>query len=122
MKSFDLDADTKQMLQEISATFGVKNEIVKEVWEFTLFTILLKIAGNPDKRQRINIPYLGHLLLRDEGIKQDEDGNAYHDISTLIALSDNFKNLYTKVCKGQFDELSEYLDENYIKPVLDEIK
>ena len=101
---------------------GVKNEIVREVWEFTIFTILLKIAENPDKRQSITIPYFGHVLLRDNGIKQDEDGTAYHDIEPLTALSENFKNLYIKTCKGQFAELSEYLEENYIKPVLDEIK
>lgn len=122
MKNFDMDYDTKQMLQEISATMGVKNEIVKEVWEFTLFAILLKVAENPDKRQRINIPYIGHLLLKDNGIKQDENKNAYHDIEPLVALSENFKNLYLKACDKQYDELSEYIEENYIKPVLDEIK
>lgn len=122
MKNLDIDADTKQMLQEISATFGVKNEIVKEVWEFTLFTILLKVAENPEKRQNISIPYLGHMLLRDNGIKQNDDGVAYHDIEPLICLSENFKNLYIKACKGQFGELSEYLEEVYIKPVIDEIE
>jgi hypothetical protein len=122
MKTFDMDSDTKQMLQEISATFGVKNEIIKEVWEYTIFTVLLKIAENPDKRQQINIPFLGHMLLKDNGIKQDENNNTYRDIEPLVALSENFKNLYVKACRGQFDELSEYLEENYIKPVLDEIK
>lgn len=122
MKSFDMDSETKQMLSEISATMGVKNEIVKEVWEFTLFTILLKVADNPEGPQRISIPYFGHFLLRDKGITTDENGEAYHDIDTLVALSDNFKNLYLKATKGQFDELSEFLQENYIKPVIQEIK
>jgi hypothetical protein len=122
MKTFEMDSDTKQMLQEISATFGVKNEIIKEVWEYTIFTILLKISEDPEKRQSINIPYLGHMLLEDNGIVQDENGNAYHDIEPLVALSENFKNLYMKVCRGRFDDLSEYLEENYIKPVLEEVK
>ena len=122
MKNFELDADTKQMLQEISATFGVKNEIVREVWEYTIFTILLKISENQKSCQSINIPFLGHMLLKDNGITQDKDGNAYHDIEPIVALSENFKNLYIKACKGKFDELSEYIEENYIKPVLEEIK
>lgn len=122
MKSLDMDSETKQMLQEISATMGVKNEIVKEVWEFTLFAMLLRIAEKPEGPQKITIPYFGSILLRDKGITTDEEGNAYHEILPLVGMSDNFKKLYSKVTKGQFEELSEYLQENYIKPVIQEIK
>lgn len=121
MKSFDMDADTKQMLQEISATMGVKSEIVREVWEFTIFTILLKVAENPDKAQHINIPYFGHILLRNNGMVKDENGNETLDLNPLVAVSDNFKNLYTRAIKEQYNLLSEYLEDKYIKPVLDEL-
>ena len=122
MKTIDMDSDTKQMLQEISATMGVKNEIVREVWEFTIFTILLNIAEKPEGPQRINIPYFGHLLFRDKGLITNEKGEAEHDIDILVGMSENFKKLYLEACQGQYSALSEYLQENYIKPVLQEIK
>lgn len=122
MKNFDMDADTKQMLQEISATMGVKSEIVREVWEFTIFTILLKVAENPDKAQHINIPYFGHILLRNNGVIKDENGKETLDLDPLVAVSDNFKTLYTNAVQNQYNLLSEYLEDNYIKPVLNEIE
>ena len=118
--------DSKIMLQRIAATLGIKEEIVREVWEFTLFTMLLDVAGdvekNPDGFQVIEIPYFGKIRLKDNGIITDENGEAYHDIQPLVAMSDTFKKLYSKVCKGQYSELSEFLEENYIKPVIQEIK
>lgn len=121
MKNFEIDNETKQMIQEISATFGVKSEIIREVWEFTIFTILLKVAENPDKAQAVNIPFFGHIRLKDNGIIKESDGTEYHDIQPIVALSDSFKKLYINTLKNQYGELSDYLEEKYIKPVINEI-
>jgi hypothetical protein len=33
----DLDKETKQLLEEISAISGIQKNVVREVWEFTAF-------------------------------------------------------------------------------------
>lgn len=119
MKAFEIDQPTKQALAEISATFGVKYEIVKEVWEYTIFSMMLGVAEKPDGRVRINVPFIGSIGIKNRGETVREDGKLEPDLEAFVALSDSFKRLWTKVSKGSFEELSEYQQKVFISKVVD---
>lgn|SRR5574344_267526 len=121
-KLFEQDEDTKKMLQEISATFGVKSEIVKECWEYTIFVMLLNIASNEKGIINLKVPYIGTIGLRNNGTMVDEKGEAVPDIESFISISDNFKKLFQKVQHGSYADLSNYLQHKYIEPIVDNIE
>lgn len=119
-KLFNTDSDTKAMLQEISSAFGVKQDVVKHVWEFTVFSMLLRVAEKDEGLVRLTIPYIGSIGLKCDDIEM-KDNKAVPELQAFLSLSDNFKDLYQKVRNGFYGELSDYLQDNYIDKVIDNI-
>ena len=120
-KLFNVDSDTKKMLQSISNTFLVPNDLVNRVWEYTIFTMALKIAEGAEE-DKITIPYIGSLFLENKGNVIDKNGQAQVNIGHYLELSDSFKEIYKNVKNGSFNCLSDYFDENYIKKVIEQYK
>lgn len=120
MTKFDLNAETKKIIQEISATFGVQQDIVKKVWEYTIFTLILNIGDNKLPFDKLEIPFIGHIDLKNNGFNM-ENGKIQPNIEAYISLSDSFKELYSKVKNNEFQELSEYVEKNYIKRIANNI-
>lgn len=118
---FKTDQQTKDMLQEISATFGVKYSIVEEVWQYTVFSMLLRVADKENGLIRITLPYIGTLGLRDKGSVMSNNGSISSDIEAFASLSDSFKDMFQKVRNGSYGELSDYLKANYIDKTIDNI-
>lgn len=121
-KLFNIDSDTKKMLQSISSTYLVPNEVVNKVWEYTIFTMALKMASNNGQMDKITIPYIGSLYLKENGKEVDKNGVAQPNIESEIVLSDSFKEIYKNIKQNDFDILSEYFDENYIKKIIEQYK
>lgn len=121
-KLFNIDSDTKKMLQSISSTYLVPNEVVNKVWEYTIFTIALKMASNNGSMDKVTIPYIGSLYLKENGKEVDKNGVAQPNIESEIVLSDSFKEIYKNIKQNDFDILSEYFDENYIKKIIEQYK
>ena len=121
-KLFNIDSETKKMLQSISSTYLVPSEIVNKVWEYTIFTIALKIASNDKQMDKITIPYIGSLYLKENGKEIDKNGIAQPNIESEIVLSDSFKEIFRNVKQNNYDILSEYFDENYIKKIIEKYK
>lgn len=121
-KLFNIDSDTKKMLQSISSTYLVPNEVVNKVWEYTIFTMALKMASNNGSMDKITIPYIGSLYLKENGKEVDKNGVAQPNIESEIVLSDSFKEIYKNIKQNDFDILSEYFDENYIKKIIEQYK
>ena len=121
-KLFNIDSETKKMLQSISSTYLVPSEIVNRVWEYTIFTIALKMASNDKQMDKITIPYIGSLYLRENGKEIDKNGIAQPNIESEIVLSDSFKEIFRNVKQNNYDILSEYFDENYIKKIIEKYK
>ena len=89
MKLFEYDKDTKDIVLDISALFGVKSEVVKQVWEMTVLAMLLKTSDFEDsKNVRLKIPFIGNMLLRDKG-SVIENGKLQ---TPTIQLSPEFQN------------------------------
>lgn len=121
-KLFNIDSETKKMLQSISSTYLVPSEVVNKVWEYTIFTIALKMASNDGVMDKITIPYIGSLYLKENGKEVDKNGVAQPNIESEIVLSDSFKEIFRNIKQNNYDILSDYFDENYIKKVIEQYK
>lgn len=121
-KLFNIDSETKKMLQSISSTYLVPSEVVNKVWEYTIFTIALKMASNDGAMDKITIPYIGSLYLKENGKEVDKNGVAQPNIESEMVLSDSFKEIFRNIKQNNYDILSEYFDENYIKKVIEQYK
>jgi hypothetical protein len=121
-KLFNIDSETKKMLQSISSTYLVPSEVVNKVWEYTIFTIALKMASNDGAMDKIIIPYIGSLYLKENGKEVDKNGVAQPNIESEMVLSDSFKEIFRNIKQNNYDILSDYFDENYIKKVIEQYK
>lgn len=121
-KLFNIDSETKKMLQSISSTYLVPSEVVNKVWEYTIFTIALKMASNDGVMDKITIPYIGSLYLKENGKEVDKNGVAQPNIESEMILSDSFKEIFRNIKQNNYDILSDYFDENYIKKVIEQYK
>lgn len=121
-KLFNIDSETKKMLQSISSTYLVPSEVVNKVWEYTIFTIALKMASNDGAMDKITIPYIGSLYLKENGKEVDKNGVAQPNIESEMVLSDSFKEIFRNIKQNNYDILSEYFDENYIKKIIEQYK
>ena len=119
MKTFDCDANTKKMLKDISTTFGVPQSIVKQVWEFTIFTRMMSIKEDKNKLSLLNIPFIGTLGVKKTMSSVNDDGSVKPDVEAFIGLSDSFKKTVSSVVDGKYGELSEYLQKMHIHKVVD---
>jgi agmatine/peptidylarginine deiminase len=114
-KLFTISADEKQLLQKISSLCGIKQEIIKEIWQFTLFTSFIDILENKDKSYNIiQIPFLGKILIKPDKEKPGEYEN-------FFILNEDTKNIVKKIKSGSETELIKYFQDNFINKVLNNI-
>lgn len=118
---FKEDEDTKKMILEISSLFGVKADIVRQVWQYTVFSIMLRVAeADETKLTRIKIPYIGNIGIKNLGMVTTPKG-VEPDLDVFVSLSDTFKNLFFKSQGGDYSELSNYVQKKFIEPVMENI-
>ncbi len=117
-KLFNIDNETKKTLQSIASTYLVTQDVVNKVWEYTIFTLALKIAAGEGNVDKLTIPYIGNLYITEKGKEVDENGVAQPNLEWSLELSDTFKEIYKNVKQGSYDILSEYFDEQYIQKVV----
>lgn len=118
---FKEDDATKEMIQKISSLFGVKADIVRQVWQFTIFTLLLDNVENDGTRlSRFVLPYLGTIGVKNNGTFATAKG-VEPDLDVFVNLSDQFKQLFAKTQNGNYGDLSNYVQKKFLEPVLDNI-
>lgn len=118
---FKEDDSTKQMLREISTLCGYKSDVVKTVWQFTVISIMLRVAeADPTKLTRFNIPYIGNVAIKNNGTIATQNG-IEPDMEPWLFLSDSFKNLLTNCQGGNYGELASYIQKDFIDVVLENI-
>jgi len=115
-KILELDKDQKDFLQKVSSYCGLDRASTQTVWEYTIFTMLMEIAENPDQPYNIlQIPYLGKILF-----KESKEHPGEYD--TFLALNDNIKELAKKAKKGNLQDLITYFSDKFIKSSLKQIE
>ena len=118
---FKEDEDTKKMILEISSLFGVKADIVRQVWQYTIFSIMLRVAeADETKLTRVKLPYIGNMGIKNLGMITTPQG-VEPDLDVFISLSDTFKNLFMKTQGGDYGELSNYVQKKFIEPLMENI-
>jgi hypothetical protein len=107
----DLDKETKQLLEEISAISGIQKNVVREVWEFTALRWVEELSKNPEKRAKLPIPFLGEASLKYEGDEKAPSGGLYTQVSAFISLSDMMRTLVGHIHDSQDTVFHKILEE-----------
>jgi len=114
-KLFTISAEEKALLQKISSLCGIKQEIIKEIWQYTLFSSFLEILEKKDEKYNlISIPFLGKILIKPDRSNPEEFEN-------FILLNEDTKSIIKKIKRGYETELIQYFQENFINKVLENI-
>lgn len=114
MEKLAIDRDTKELLEDVSSLFGVKSDIIKDVWEYTMIVWLLKLSDSNANLKRIKIPYIGSVGLRFLGEKMgDEKIDADYD--AFLALNDNFKDVLKTIKNNGSEELTQLIQQKIKK-------
>lgn len=92
--------EQKQMIEEMSALSGIQREVIREVFEFQLVCWAEKIAKNPDKLVKLNIPFLGDIAVKYTGDEILETG----EISTQVLVFNNLEDSFKKLIGDIHDE------------------
>lgn len=121
MEKISLDKDSKDLLEEVSSLFGVKSDIIKDVWDYTLIAWLLKMADSDANFKRFRIPYVGSIGLRFLGEKASNDSDKIEaDYEAFVSLNDNFKNLLKAIKNNGSEELVQFI-QSKIKKIASQI-
>lgn len=123
---FELDEDTKDLIQKTSTLLGVDASIIKEVYQYMLFSWFLKLAENNNRVNTISIPYLGHLGLRfnDEDIMTSSDSgiDVIPEVDAFIVLNDSFKKMLGEVRNNKNDMIANLIKTNIRSKIIEDIK
>lgn len=124
-EKIELDNDTKDLISKTSALLGVDENIVKEVYQYMLFSWFLKLSENNNRVNTITIPYLGHIGIRfnDEDIMTSSDSGVdiLPEVDTFIVLNDNFKKLLGEVRSNKNDMIANLIKSNIRLKLLEDI-
>lgn len=108
---FKLDENTKNMIAEISALTGIAQNIVKEIYEYSLIDWAIKLAENPDNFADLVIPYLGTIRVKYAGDQETDTGELLTDVDTEIELTGAFRKLVGDIYDEGRTEIIPYLQK-----------
>lgn len=114
-KLFELDRETKELLQNVAAMMGDKPADIIAVWQHTIYTYFISFLESSDKNYNvIKIPFIGKILLRES---KEEKG----EFDVLVSLDDSFKEQLRKCKKQNMTDLISYFQENNIEKTIENI-
>ena len=124
---FAMDSRTKELLNDIASAFGVKPDIVRTVWEFTIFTWLLKYKDSVT--DKIDTLIIGSEITSFDGMHASLS-TIYCYAATpptcsfdcFISVNEEFKDLIHKVMNDDYSELSQYVKNTYIDKLIEDNK
>lgn len=115
-KLFELDRETKELLQNVSAMTGDKISDVVAIWQHTIYAYFMQILESSDKNySTIKIPFVGKILIKES---KEEKG----EFDYLVSIDENFKEQLRKTKKQDLSDLISYFQENNIEKTVDNIK
>lgn len=119
---FQQDQQTKDILNKISALFGVSSSLVKEVWEYTVFVWLTQVLDDPEKIHSFTVPFLGQVGVRFKDEFVDEDASLHTNCDAFFAMSQSFKDLIGDMYNNKVQDLLRYLEDNKIQKTVELIQ
>lgn len=113
-KLFSSDIDQRELITKISALCGLKQDIVKQVWQYTFFSIYISLLEQKDKKiNEIKLPYVGKIMLR-----WDDEGKEFEQ---FLLMDPSFRDIVNKLKKGEDTGLVQFFQENFINKIVDNI-
>ena len=113
-KLFKHDAEEKELISKISALCGLKQDIIKQVWQYTFFSTYISLLEQKDRPiSEIKIPYLGKIMLR---FKENEP-----EFERFLLIEEEVQEIIKNIRNGDDTELVQFFQENFINKVLNNI-
>ena len=112
---FEMNLEQKKLLQDISSICGVKQEIVSQVWKYTLLLNYLNIIEkkkNPNI-SIIQVPFIGKIWTN---LKSDGE------VESSVYLSTQIIETIKKIKAGDKLDIIKYFTQEFIDPVIEEIQ
>jgi len=106
-----LDDESKSVIEDISALSGIQKDIIREVWELTLYRWLETITRNPKGVNRLTIPFLGSVGVKYIGDTKNADGSFTPNVESFVSVSEKFKALIGDVYTENSLVLASLLEE-----------
>lgn len=122
MKELPYTKDTKELLQDVSSQFGLRVDVIKQVWEATLVTLFLKMAENPEAEHELQIPFIGKLKVKYKNSCSTGNSGYFTIVDSEIFLDEEFKNIVGDVYYQGNTPLIDYIQNTLIKNTLENIK
>jgi hypothetical protein len=119
---FNFDSEQKKLINDISSLCGIKQDTVKQIWMYTLFTSYLKLLEEKDRSiNTIEIPFIGTIVIKfDKEKKQFAIEPESRAPWVHIHLKDELKDMVAKIKMGDETDLVKYFQDNFINKVIDQ--
>lgn len=118
MKELPMTKKTKELLQEVSALFGVRSDIVKQIWDYTIITLFLKMTENPEGEHILQLPMIGELIVKYKNSVYVKNGTIT-EVESNLRLDEEFKNLIGDVYFQGNSPIIEFVQDNLIKNTIE---
>lgn len=109
---------TKELLQDVSSLFGVRSDIVKQIWDYTIITLFLKMAENPEGEHTLQLPMIGELVVKYKNSVYIKNGTIT-EVESNLRLDEEFKNLIGDVYFQGNSPIIEFVQDNLIKNTIE---
>ena len=90
---FKVNEDTELFINEVSAITGYGRNVVKEVLEFFLLDLAIKIVDHPDEDANLTLPYLGTLAVKYDSDEELPNGTLSTNIKADFTPANTFRQL-----------------------------
>ena len=121
-KLFTNDNEQKELITKISALCGLKQDIIKSVWQYTFFSVYLSLLEQKQKGiNEVPIPYIGKLVLRFPDEKIREFDPERKELEPFFIMNQNFKDVIKNLRAGNDIGLVEFFKENFINKIVEQI-
>jgi hypothetical protein len=122
MKTFELDDETKELIEYTSNLMGVDKSIIKEVYQYMLFTWFLKLSQSDKKVTSVQVPYLGKIGLRygQETLSKDSD-SIEPQVDAYVILNEEFKKMLYDIHNNKNSEIAEFIQQKHIDHLIDSV-
>ena len=103
------------MITKISSLCGIRQDTIKEIWQYTIFTMLLDIMEKKDAGHHTAvIPFLGKFLIKPS--TEDPSG-----IDSFFIMNPELKDNIRKIRAGMETGLVSFFEENFVNKMVENI-
>lgn len=112
---FTLNEVTKKTIKQIASKTQIPFDLVRNVFEFTLFNSGLALLNNTKKFKEIQIPYFGKILIKQRDPQELEKDPTLSKYDTYFSMSSNLEKMLEAFDNEDFSSLENFLDHKIEK-------